>query len=378
MEQAQTAGSLNIARAPRLSDDELTLHLIASGLITLLQRLAGGQPMSYPYPASLQRGLDRLSLACLRQGVAQPQGLTDLIRWARRPLAEWPLKVPPDTIGTSDRLLDGEIPTGVCDAWACANPDVEAELSERQLIFSAFEACRATGSHAIYVAFRSLLISKPVLTALELQLQCIDPVLMPLADQIRASYDLAPAAWAVKGEFVCCPYCDSLLQPSEAGSWRCESERCRRKPTRVPKHRIPTHEEVLWLKRGLRRFVAAPGRAELRLAERFQGLGLDVELWPQFDRYDLRVTFPTGEVWAIDVKDWANPFLLARQVAPFPIEPPWNKAYFVFPDERAKERRDYVRAFRNACKGLNQNVLAHFERDLLKEARAQINRDSDA
>ena len=35
-------------------------------------------------------------------------------------------------------------------------------------------------------------------------------------------------------------------------------------------------------------------------------------MWPQFDAYDLRIPFPDGTAWAIDVKDWANPSLLGR------------------------------------------------------------------
>jgi hypothetical protein len=76
-----------------------------------------------------------------------------------------------------------------------------------------------------------------------------------------------------------------------------------------------------------------------------EALGLDVELWPAFDRYDLRIVFPNREVWAVDVKDWANPFLLARRVKPIPSDPPWTRAYFVFPDERRAQREDYLRAF---------------------------------
>lgn len=375
---AQAEGQAGATRAPALPDDELTLHLIASGLIRLVQRVAGGAPIGYPYPVALQRGLDRLALACWRRGQLQPQGVNDLIGLAQRPLAEWPLQLPAETIGRHDRLLDGETPTSVCDAWACASPDVEAELSEQRIILSTFEICRALNNHAAYVAFRRLLISQPVLTALDLQLHCIDLVLTPLADQLREAYALAPEAWAVDGSFACCPHCDGLLQPGEAGGWHCESERCRRKPAKPPQRYIPAHEDVLWLKRGLRRFVAAPGKAELRLAERLSDLGLEVELWPHFDRYDLRVSFPDGEVWAIDVKDWANPFLLARQVTPVPSEPPWNLAYFVFPDERVQERRDYVRAFRNACSILNNRTQAIAERELVKAARAKLSGRDDA
>jgi len=101
--------------------------------------------------------------------------------------------------------------------------------------------------------------------------------------------------------------------------------------------------------------------------------GLQVELWPEFDRYDLRLRFADGEAWAVDVKDWAEPSLLARRVnaqaAPFTSGPRWSRAFFVFPQERQRERPDYVRAFENHCHVLSDGVEAAFEVDFLEEVK---------
>jgi hypothetical protein len=123
---------------------------------------------------------------------------------------------------------------------------------------------------------------------------------------------------------------------------------------------------VLWIDRAIRTFIAAPGRAELRLAGRLQKLGLAVELWPSFDAYDLRVVFPDGSAWAVDVKDWANPFLLGRQVRAIPPTPSWDRAFFVFPQDRLR-RPDYLRAFLHACRVLGGSppIEALMERPFL-------------
>jgi hypothetical protein len=71
--------------------------------------------------------------------------------------------------------------------------------------------------------------------------------------------------------------------------------------------------DCLKLTRGLERFWFYPGRAEIRLLEKLLKLGLEVELYPECDRYDLRVIFPDREVWAIDLKDYSNPYLLVKQ-----------------------------------------------------------------
>jgi len=60
--------------ASPLTTDELTLHLVATGIIALTQRAAQGEAV-YPYPEALQRGLDRLTVAALRHQIAPPQGV---------------------------------------------------------------------------------------------------------------------------------------------------------------------------------------------------------------------------------------------------------------------------------------------------------------
>jgi hypothetical protein len=65
----------------QLSQDELTLHLITSGLIRLEQKIEDGKTLTLPYPKSLQRGLNRLTASCLRRGMAFPQSVPDLFDW---------------------------------------------------------------------------------------------------------------------------------------------------------------------------------------------------------------------------------------------------------------------------------------------------------
>ena len=51
-------------RAPWQGDwDEVVLRLLASGVVELADRVVSGHPVRLPYPVSLQRVLDRLSVA---------------------------------------------------------------------------------------------------------------------------------------------------------------------------------------------------------------------------------------------------------------------------------------------------------------------------
>jgi hypothetical protein len=110
---------------------------------------------------------------------------------------------------------------------------------------------------------------------------------------------------------------------------------------------VPPQARVLQLKRPLRVFITSPGIAEIELEATLQSLDLKPDMWPQFDAYDLRVPLPGGVVWAVDVKDWANPSLLGARTRALRTEPRYDKAFIVVPEYRFHAREDYARVFRH-------------------------------
>ena len=356
-------------KSSQLSDDELTLHLIASGLVKFVQDIENGAPPRLPYPAALQRGLNRLVSVCLRQGAIPPASISDLFQWCHQPLVDWPLNIPVEAVKPKDTLLYDHLPTEICDEWAVEGSDIAAHINEQAFFSSFYSVCRAENDANTYVAFRRLLIERLVLTAFELQKERLN--LLLLSDQLATAYQPAPIAHSIDTIYRCCAHCNGLLLQTIQGSLVCENERCRRLGRRPEKERkISADEDVFWLKRELRRFISMPGLAELRLEQKLLKQGLRVELWPAFDRYDLRVVFPDDDAWAIDVKDWANPFLLGRSVEPIPQEPAWSEAYFVFPDERGQQRADYARAFNSYC----EHTTGLLEREFLQMVKAKLRR----
>ena len=104
--------------------------------------------------------------------------------------------------------------------------------------------------------------------------------------------------------------------------------------------------------------MIAPGVYELALARRIESLGLSCQLWPAYDRYDLRVVFDNGEAWAIDVKDWKHPHLLGRQLTTFSNGvPDWTRAFFVIPDSRVRENRSYLTTLRNLARSNDFSIV---------------------
>ncbi|WP_327654335.1 restriction endonuclease-related protein [Streptomyces sp. NBC_00483] len=331
--------------------DVRLVHTLAGAVIQLAD-LGPLTSFSLPYPAEAQRALDQTVLTCLLRGVeGVPRSLPELLFWCHsRPLEDWPLDLPPDAFGPGDFLVDPDalVPTQLCHEWWIRAKDAGAAHFDRQVIHTAMHLCRKASSPESYTAFRRLLVDQPVLTGAQRFEVDTDLFLAPLRELVDQCYAPVPAACERAGAYATCGRCLTLLTPVGKDGWWCERDRCRRRGA-PPHGRVFSGADaggLLHLRRPLRQFVTSPGRAEVELATRLGELGLEVQLWPGFDAYDLRVTFPDGHVWALDVKDWKHPGLLGRAAKPVRAEPPFDEACWVVPREQADAHRDYLGTYR--------------------------------
>jgi transcriptional regulator with XRE-family HTH domain len=360
---------------------EIIVRLIASGLIELHQQFTKlNEPPHADYSKKLQRGLDRLVALCLLNGEVSPQSIPDLLKLCERPFKDWPLPQLPEDIHPQDTLLRHHLPSFFCEDYARADRDIEAALTEERFMQRVFFEC-ANLPAEVYTTLRELLVTNPVMTEREFISYYTRPPLRSVAEVVKEAYGEAPGYLVHKGYFHCCPECGNLLLYTSKEGWLCRDESCDVERIREDKIlrtlRASEDEKVYELKRALRRYVAAPGRVELRLREKLLPLGtktrgFKVELYPNMDAYDLRLTFPGREVWAVDVKDWASPYRLAETVKPFRTFPAWDRAFFVFPDRYKTTHRNYLEAFRSRCVYLNERIQAVFESDLVAAARRKI------
>lgn len=327
------------------------IHTLASAVIQLADTTDLGT-FRLPYPAEAQRALDRTALSCLLRGAQPPQSMANLLNWCRnRPLADWPIDLPPDAAGLEDFFIDdatGE-PTDLChELWAAGDRrDSAAAHYDREIIHTAQRLCREQEAPESYTAFRELLVTRPVLTSEDWFEISTDLHFEPVRALLNRCYQPIPLGYDQDGEFVTCERCRTLLSPTADGGWRCERDRCRRRGDAPIGKRYQREETdgLVTLVRPLRQFVTAPGQAETVLREMLRALRLKVEVWPNYDSYDLRVTFPDGLTWAIDVKDWAHPGLLGKSARPVPSVPPSDDSFWVIPQYRADERADYIEVF---------------------------------
>lgn len=352
-------------------DDITLLRTMATAIAQLSRRQSPRDPV---YEDGVQRAYNHLVLRCLRAGAEPPASVPDLVTWASRaPVGEWPgSDLPGD-----DLLVDGptRTPTQYCLEWALPVADAPAELFENQVIEDALAACRSARSPASYTAFRRLLITRPALTAPELAALAAEVDLMPVFEVIRRCYEPVPAAYLRNGQFQLCGRCGCLLVPLRDGGYRCELDRCRADSGTILGPALPATTPVLQLSRPLRVFITSPGLAETDLEKTLRKAGLVPEMWPQFDAYDLRVPFPGGTAWAVDVKDWASPSLLGARTTELRADPPHNRAFIVVPAYRFQAREDYARAFRHAlAPGLRDRITLCSDDSFARQARREFRR----
>ncbi|WP_406323141.1 hypothetical protein [Streptomyces sp. NBC_01637] len=361
--------------------DVRLLRDVATAVVRL-EDTARLDAFTLPYLPQAQRALDAVVLACLRTGARPPAGLPELLRWCRsRPIGSWPLEGLTDALtDTGDRLIDelSGRPTQLCHELAVkARGDSASQQYDRMVIHEAMRACREAASPESYTAFRRLLVNQPVLTEADWFDLGTDLYLDPVRELIALIFSPAPDAYLRLGEYTQCGRCLTLLTPLDDGGWWCERDQCRFLGTPIPGPALKRVDSglVRQLKRPLRQFVTGPGRAEADLERALRKRGLTVEMWPGYDAYDLRVVFPDGHVWAIDVKDWAHPGLLGRAAEAVRPDPYYDEACWVVPQFRVEARRDYLDVYTHERGNRAGGLRLLTDRQLCAAADARLHGD---
>lgn len=333
---------------PSMKADDVFTYL-AAGLIAFAER--GWQ---YPYPPTLERARGELTGANLLQGAYKFQSMSDFLRMLHQPLKSWwPLAEMPSGIDPDLYVLDTDLQIAThvedylldLDDLSRTNRyhigELKAVLDNRKMR----DICRQVSEHpdlqAAYVALRRYLIEHPWLDAgagLD-----IPSDVTRLMGKVADFYEPPSPNMLHAENYWMCPRCGGLLW------WKDGRPQCA-KPglcdilTRSFEGRQARRGDLRTLKLTHRKRVQLPGLPELELYHQLSQMGLKAALWPDGDRYDLQIEFPDGEVWAVDVKDYASEYTLARQlqnVTP-PTDPQITQFYYVIPDHREQLSPGYT------------------------------------
>lgn len=356
----------------QLYSSKSSLVLISQGLLDLHQKLESGKSFEFPYPKNLQQGYNKLLNFYIQQEHIPPSSLVELVRWCeQKPLSEWKIDIPPELIEDEEYLLHQQEPTELCEELSLLIEEHGA--FQKKIIGKVMSICQSQQNPEMYIDFRRFLCVCANSIVDYLRKKKFRNKLPKLASEIEEIYQEIPEVYFVNDKLYQCDRCGYLMVKSSEGKLVCNSKKCRRKHKSKFKELKGTppfyllHEEI-------HRFITLPGQPELELEKKLQKIdyNLCVEIWKEYDKHDLYLTFSNNERWAIDVKDWQSPYLLTQKLNSdsFPPQPEWDKAFYVIPDYRSKEQEDYLRSLKKHYN--NKTIQVIYAKNLLSRVQKNL------
>ncbi len=312
------------------TEEEILLIKLCKGLTEICDRINRNEPAylvenPQPFPRPLYEAFEKLSIRwILRDGVMRHPSILNLVEAARNSVAA----VEPDFCEWFDFPDDPLIermtkPSDECEEYA-REYSLSLEIDNNQSYIPQLmnEIKKYDLPYSTYTVFRRFIAENPFPSELDIALLTNNhPEIERVKEYLDKAYRDAPPQSDV---MPLCKTCGGYLDCAAREIEGC----CEPLDRRVDK--APIIDTVICLIR--------PSLIELRLAKKFEELGLEVELWPELDTADLKITFPGGKFWAIDAKDWGSATKLAKELNQDTI-PNFgqSKSFFVVPDYRLKK-----------------------------------------
>ena len=325
-------------------------------LVGVASWLHNGQ--SYPFPALLQHACHMLAFHLT--AVPYPRTMPGLLHLMQEPVGTWyPLPLPPEFDADYGLVAHGRLSEEASrylhqDLFDGQRISHEAESTIQTIAIEnvqfrrLFERLRLAyeddpeRAQKDYVQLRRFLIEHPFATTDQIRESFWDAVYLRV-EQVGGLYgnDLAEGQL-----YWICDKCGPLVE---------QRGRLYGVNHRACADHLPSSEHVRHVpwRYGLRRIspgihwrVCLPGIPEIHLFHTLDALRqhnpdhlVDVTLWPGLDRYDIRVEFADGSVWAVDVKDHGSPETLSRHLTPIYCEGMLrhDRGFYVVPSRRLSQ-----------------------------------------
>ncbi|RON51842.1 restriction endonuclease-related protein [Pseudomonas frederiksbergensis] len=255
-----------------------------------------------------------------------------------RPLEDW---LEEELRGEFSGLLRaGSYPTSTLSEMSFELGIHDDQEKVQAIILQAQNRCRLLPQgNLIYEGFRRYIIGHAIEVA-----GAASDILIPLSLALSDLFDPIPAHLIRNGLIYPCPVCqwpmkvnstnvccDSSWCTERAGKYTMRGRKLIRTANAEPVEGHRAGSSVM-LKPAIWKFTLVPGLLELSLYRRLNDLGLTVELWPEFDKADVRVTI--GEhTLDLDAKVWHSPNRLLTHLKSLPAAYPH---WIVIPDYQRK------------------------------------------
>ena len=191
---------------------------------------------------------------------------------------------------------------------------------------------------ALYSKTREFLVLNPVCTEVTLREFKLKYAEIPAVSEVISS-----AYEPVQKQSYRCPSCGWTMTFSGMQAACCNRSCTKNMPSEADfaaKDIIPAG--VHRLRRGVMHYMAIPGRLELAIRDKSEKLGNLTELYPEKDKYDIKIT-GAGRSIVVDAKTHHNPYLLKKQIGSDNslAGSGCSEAYYVVPDEYEKSRHGF-------------------------------------
>ena len=331
-------------------------------------------PGRYPYSRDLHHGMNLFLAACLEMGGMGKEVFSwadeeaFLEKYICRPIKDWFEDWDEDAC---TRFALENQPFYGYGAFAYrVDTNVYMASSECMEYLETQEAniIEGTDEHALYeqmlnlsqekyVLVRRYLIEHPVITLEERR-----NILYEVAEDAAAREALQFAYEEFSEQGYRCPACGWTMMKGKY-DWICHSPHCMDNHPDFSDKRLletllldGTKEQLYRLKKGIMRYFAQPGKLELEIEEYCRKKGIQTQLWPQMDRYDVEITFPDQEIWEIDAKAYRNPVALRSRIEADEsfVEGNFARGYYVIPTEYTHGQNNYVSIVNQGLRGLDR------------------------
>ncbi|WP_107669983.1 hypothetical protein [Cyanothece sp. BG0011] len=343
------------------TEEEILFIKLCKGLVEICDRINRGEPAYLvndyqPFPQPLYEAFEQLSIKwILRDEKMRHPSILNMVEAARHSVEA----VEPDFCQWVDfpdePLIEDMIqPSEECEDFASDySLSLEIDNNQSYILRLMDEIKKYDLPLQTYTIFRRFIAENPFPSEFD-QALLLDkhPEIERVKDLLEEAYQPAPPQSHDMG---LCKKCGGYLDCAAREINEC----CEPLEQKVDKS--PIIDTVYCLIR--------PSLIELRLAKIIKEMGLEVELWPELDKADLKITFPDGKIWAIDAKDWGSATRLARKLNQDKIpDIGQSQSFFVVPDYRLKKLQDQA-IFKSKYQG---NIEVISESELIKRIKKEL------
>ena len=315
---------------------------------------------------ALDEGHKLLIKIAMEAGINPPANLVEFCQWIQKPCSEWGVKEVTEFF--PDRLYDcyGGVSFAAEDLLEI---HVSVEEGDQKFMAEIVSYCHEQYQEdkkyqEYYANIRSFVTSPQNAVIAKKDLVSFQVLIQD--DNLRNLFlNLYEELPLHKDNYRLCSHCGWTMTFAK-GFWRCHSRTCNKEADKTNLAQLPA-SAICRLTPGIHRFVLVPGLAEQKLAVRLRREGYKVEVYPEIDKYDLRVVIGTVVI-DFDVKEYSNPRRLVEYIENENILNHAGKSkfhantYIVIPGHLTDRRSGYLTRIKQELKGRKNAVNIITER----------------